>query len=385
MRYRNSEMKIDQLVSYLNEEKINLSPAFQRGHVWTLMTRRKLVRNIVLGKPIPAIFLYKEAVGSKYSYNILDGKQRLESLILFIADDRPDLRIENWSRYFFGSDHQKAARFGVELPIKRRTFAKLTDEEVRDFREYSIPTIEISLEEDTSLDEVITLFVDINQQGEPVKRFDIVKALYRSDPILKGVFGLLALEERRGQDVFYKPKNNEFTFVLKRLQVVDSISASNAKVDKMWEKLLELAIFARSGEHRNPVAILKEFITPAANKPKTPKLSSAEIERLRKMFRFLKSLLPEMKGSRLFTDQTHSYTMVTSILRSSLLDSIGEGPLAAKLRSFSALLDNDKAAVTNKKLVAKLREYRDLSTKQTTHVSRRNLRDTLFGEIVKSL
>jgi len=385
VRYRNSEMKIDQLVSYLNEEKINLSPAFQRGHVWNLMTRRKLVRNIVLGKPIPAVFLYKEALGSKYSYNILDGKQRLESIILFIADDRSDLRIDKWSRYFFGAEHLKAARFGVELPLKRRPFSKLTDEEVRDFREYSIPTIEISLEEDTSLDEVITLFVDINQQGEPVKRFDIVKALYRSDPVLKAVFELLALEQRRGQDVFYKPKTNEFTSVLKRLQVVDGISASNAKVDKMWEKLLELAVFARAGEHRNPVAILKEFITPAASKPKTPKLSSAEVQRLRRVFRFLKSLLPSMKGSRFFTDQTHSYTMITSMLRGGLLDVIGEGPLAEKLKSFSALLDDDKTVATNKKLAARLREYRDLSTKQTTHVSRRNLRDTLFVEIINSL
>ena len=378
-------MKIDQLVSYLNEEKINLSPAFQRGHVWNLMTRRRLVRNIVLGKPIPAIFLYKEAVGSKYSYNILDGKQRLESLILFIADDRSDLRVENWSRYFFGSDHQKAARFGVELPVMRRPFAKLTDEEVRDFREYSIPTIEISLEEDTSLDEVITLFVDINQQGEPVKRFDIVKALYRSDPILKGVFGLLALEQRRGQDVFYKSKANEFTAVLKRLQVVDSIAASNAKVDKMWEKLLELAIFARSGEHRNPVAILKEFITPASNKPRTPKLTAAELDRLRGVFRFLKGLLPGMKKSRFFTDQTHSYTMVTSILRGNLLDEVGAQPLAAKLQAFSALLDDEKGPVANRKLAAKLRDYRELSTKQTTHVSRRNSRDLLFVEIINSL
>src|SRR6266851_4972116 len=106
-------MKIDQLVSYLNEEKINLSPAFQRGHVWKLIDRKKLLRNIVLGKPIPAIFLYKEAVGSKYSYNILDGKQRLESLILFIADDRPDVKIDKWQKYFFGPSYRTNARFSL--------------------------------------------------------------------------------------------------------------------------------------------------------------------------------------------------------------------------------------------------------------------------------
>src|SRR5450759_5300949 len=101
MNYRNTEMKLDQLVAYLNEEKINLSPAFQRGHVWSVRVRRKLLKNIVERKPIPAIFLYKEESGARYSYNILDGKQRIESIILFIGCSRPnDLAIAHWDRYF---------------------------------------------------------------------------------------------------------------------------------------------------------------------------------------------------------------------------------------------------------------------------------------------
>ena len=71
MDFRNTEMKLDQLISYLNDGKINLSPVFQRGHVWGVSTRRKLVANIVQGRPIPAIFLYKDPQGSRYSYNIL--------------------------------------------------------------------------------------------------------------------------------------------------------------------------------------------------------------------------------------------------------------------------------------------------------------------------
>src|SRR5713101_4920756 len=123
-------MKIDQLVNYLNDEKINLSPAFQRGHVWTLTARRKLLRNIVLGKPIPAIFLYKEATGSRYSYNILDGKQRLESLILFIASTRADFRIPGWKSYFYQPQHRAHAAFYVDLaPKVRKRFATLSDEQ----------------------------------------------------------------------------------------------------------------------------------------------------------------------------------------------------------------------------------------------------------------
>ena len=164
MKFKNSEMKIDQLVSYLNEEKINLSPAFQRGHVWKPATRRKLLRNIVLGRPIPAIFLYKEASGSKYSYNILDGKQRLESLILFIASERTDFSIPNWRNYFFGDQFRKLGGFWVqEENGKQVDFKRLSDPAVRDLREYSIPTIEISLDDDSGLAEVLNLFVDIHQ------------------------------------------------------------------------------------------------------------------------------------------------------------------------------------------------------------------------------
>jgi len=116
MNYRNTEMKLDQLVNYFNEEKINLSPAFQRGHVWSLRTRRQLIANIVQGRPIPAIFLYKEASGARYSYNILDGKQRLESIILFVGSRRNDFAVKTWAKYFFGKKLRKDADFSVPLP-----------------------------------------------------------------------------------------------------------------------------------------------------------------------------------------------------------------------------------------------------------------------------
>ena len=93
MKYANREMKVDQIISYFNEEKINLIPPFQRGSLWKLKMRQRLIENMVRLRPIPAIFLYKEAAGSKFSYNILDGKQRLESLILFVGNKRPDMAV----------------------------------------------------------------------------------------------------------------------------------------------------------------------------------------------------------------------------------------------------------------------------------------------------
>ena len=161
MDYRNSEMKLDQLIGYFNEKKINLVPPFQRGHVWKLRQRQELMKNIVAGRPIPAIFLYREAQGSRYTYNILDGKQRLESMLLFVGSKRDDLKVNAVWTYFSDRRIRETANFPIHRGKKKLAFFQLTPEIVRDFREYAIPTIEITLDDNTSLDEIINLFVDI--------------------------------------------------------------------------------------------------------------------------------------------------------------------------------------------------------------------------------
>ena len=114
MKYQITQMKLEVLVQYLATNTINLTPAFQRGRVWKPKTRQKLLKNILQGKPIPAIFLYKEASGSTYSYNILDGKQRVESILLFIGDQRDDFHVPSWKTYFFSAaDKKEAVHFMV--------------------------------------------------------------------------------------------------------------------------------------------------------------------------------------------------------------------------------------------------------------------------------
>ena len=110
---------------------------------------------------------------------------------------------------------------------------KLPESVIANLGEYSMSTIEITLTEETSIDEIIDLFVDINQEGEPVKRFDVVKAIGTENPLLQSVFDLIALEERRKQDVRYKAKNNEFTYVLKALSQIAKVPEGNAKVDRI--------------------------------------------------------------------------------------------------------------------------------------------------------
>jgi hypothetical protein len=338
---------------------------------------------MVSGKPIPAIFLYKEASGSKYSYNILDGKQRLESLILFIGCDRADFKITNWDHYFVEKTERKDSNYWISLGGQKKKFAELTEDLVRDLREYAIPTVEMTLDDATSLDEVISLFVDINQQGVPVNRFDIVKAMYKNDPILKQTFNLLAVEQRRGQDMLYKMVNNEFTFVLKRLQIVQGVPESNSKVDRMWEKLLELAAFTVTKEHRKPVDILKGFIT--RQHVGKFRLDSHQKRQIRETFRFIKEAYrnPSIAQSRLATDHTHFYILATTLISSDMLAKSDRPTLIMKLSRIAEAMQGTCKLTGHADSL--LKQYLKTSEKQTTDVAKRKERVASFSGLVSSI
>lgn len=70
-------------------------PGFQRNYVWDRKRASKLIESLIIGLPIPQIFLYEEA---KNSFLVIDGQQRLMSIYYFKKkrfpreDKRPELR-----------------------------------------------------------------------------------------------------------------------------------------------------------------------------------------------------------------------------------------------------------------------------------------------------
>jgi hypothetical protein len=388
MDYRNTETKLDQLVGYFNEEKINLSPIFQRGRVWNLNTRKELIKNIVNRRPIPAIFLYKDDAGAKYSYNILDGKQRLESIVMFIGNDNREFGIRTWGNYIFGSEHRRNVGFSVDLKdgTGAKKFAQFDERMIRDLREYPIPTIEIALNENTSLDEIINLFVDINQYGAKVTRLNIVRALRQKDPLLEDIYKLIAEKQVRQQDVFTKRKKTAYVGALKRLNIISSVSDTAAQADRMWEKLLEIALFIRSGgRHRKPSEILKTFIKSADSRQE--KLQKEEMAKLKRTFTFLQEAYKnqDLGASRLATDQTHFYILATSLSGTTLLDDFDEATLIGKLANFARIIDGKTAVPNGPVITNAIKRYLELSKEKTTDATRRKDRQTEFVTAITAL
>ena len=68
-------------------------PGFQRNYVWDIKRASKLIESIIIGLPIPQIFLYEE---SRNKFLVIDGQQRLMSIYYFIKQRFPkkEKRIE---------------------------------------------------------------------------------------------------------------------------------------------------------------------------------------------------------------------------------------------------------------------------------------------------
>jgi len=203
---------------------------------------------------------------------------------------------------------------------------------------------------------------------------------------MKNAFDLVAQYQKRGKDIFYKAKKTDFTRILKVLQIVENLDEANAKVDRMWELLVELVLFSRSKKHRAPVEILRSFIKASGDgKQHHNPISPAELNGLRRVFRFLIKAYKNksLYGSRLAQNQIHFYTMITSIISRDLLKQHGESQLIEKLVTFGSLLNENAKPPKNLKKI--MDDYLELAAKHTTHPGRRADRESLFSQAIDLL
>lgn len=66
-------------------EEFDFNPSYQRGSVWTDSQRVALVKSLLQGLPIGAIFLNRRSLLDPTG--VVDGKQRIETIRAFIADN----------------------------------------------------------------------------------------------------------------------------------------------------------------------------------------------------------------------------------------------------------------------------------------------------------
>jgi len=73
------------------EENDIFVPEYQRDFVWDEVRQSRLIESIILGLPIPIVFLAEDSQGR---LEIVDGSQRIRTLAAFISDDLTLIRLE---------------------------------------------------------------------------------------------------------------------------------------------------------------------------------------------------------------------------------------------------------------------------------------------------
>lgn len=134
--------------------------AFQRKFVWTKMQCDRFVESLLLGLPVPGIFLVQQ---SDKSHLVLDGQQRLLTLSAFYAGmlNKKEFALEN-----------------VQEQFKGLTYEKMPEEHRRTLDDSIIHATVIKKTQETQdLSSVYTLFERLNSGGTQLSPHEIRVAL----------------------------------------------------------------------------------------------------------------------------------------------------------------------------------------------------------------
>lgn len=157
-----ADYAVDMLVDRLSKEIIFIPP-FQRSYVWTLSDASRFVESLLLGLPVPGIFLSKVPETGKLL--VIDGHQRLKSLKFF----------------YDGIFKEREFRLdGVQDKFKGKTYKTLENED-RLRLDDSIIHATIVKQDEPSDDEssIYHIFERLNTGGRQLQAQEIRACIYQ--------------------------------------------------------------------------------------------------------------------------------------------------------------------------------------------------------------
>jgi Protein of unknown function DUF262 len=122
---------IQSLYSWFGEGNLFVNRRYQRKLVWTLVEKQKLVESVLRKFPVPAILLAEREAGE---YEIIDGLQRLHTLISFIENAFPTLD----AKYFDVTQFPTAKGRADEGAFESMKGPHISQREVSTFLDYSL-------------------------------------------------------------------------------------------------------------------------------------------------------------------------------------------------------------------------------------------------------
>jgi len=147
---------ISDFVEWESSGLLNMSPDFQRRSVWTESAKSYLIDTIVRGKPVPKILLTQQLKETRNVRVVVDGQQRMRTILSFIKDDFKISKAHN-----------------QEFAGKR--YSQLPEDIKRDYLKYEIG---VDLLFDVEYEDVLDIFARLNTYSVKLNPQEQLNAKY---------------------------------------------------------------------------------------------------------------------------------------------------------------------------------------------------------------
>ena len=179
IKHKTTTKSVLDLKNLYDNGNLNLEPGFQRQSVWTIRDRESLIDSVLRNYPLPAIMLYKRQKDGNLVFDVIDGKQRLESIFMFMGTMRGRFSTRT---HLPGAESPESVNWNQ---LKRKNLQP-------NVTGYEIPVIEV----DGSIGDIINVFVRINSTGKALTGQEKRHARYYNSPFLKAAARLATRFER---------------------------------------------------------------------------------------------------------------------------------------------------------------------------------------------
>ncbi|WP_396586967.1 DUF262 domain-containing protein [Bermanella sp. R86510] len=202
------DMSFGELMNMYEDGDLFISPEYQRVFRWSLFQQTRFIESVLLGIPIPPIFVAEDDEGK---WEVVDGLQRISTIFAFfgILKNLPE---KNNTTLTPGELVNELEGLTIdELPIKLKTTIKR-----------SVCRIEI-VKWDSTEDIRYELFNRLNTGASPLSDQEIRNCIFRSYPV---------------------DLNKVLRDVAKKPEFIELISPSASKKEQMFLEELVLRYFA---------------------------------------------------------------------------------------------------------------------------------------------
>ena len=217
-----SNRSFGELIDMFNCGEIK-KPAMQREFIWDAQKSSRLIESIILGLPIPPLFLLE--VGNS-EYELIDGFQRLTTVANYVNG-------EPWNKVSSGKKKRKSELSGrIMEELIGKSFDQLAPEYQRIIKRSTIPLIEFRQIGSDDYSSKYLIFERINTGSVKLNSMQIRKSLAYGDFINSLYETADSCEELKGLFSNNAIKKDAHVEALLRIIVMSDIYYKGYKVEK---------------------------------------------------------------------------------------------------------------------------------------------------------